>query len=199
MFAFLTMYVEETDKTDMSEDRAYVVLPQFLLTPSAGQFRAVQAGLRYCGVTCYPESVEYLLQTYATPSAIRNASSHLQTVSLSPNETEVQYSARINDAVYRCANVNDEVEQKTIFTNGLSPSIQTIISRYRETKPRRSLTFNALVPLARDEGEAFRAHARGVLEARNARNSNNANATANRLYDTVSFDQTYDEDVNLRG
>ena len=127
IFDFLTRYVEETDKLEMSEDQAFVLLPQFLSNPAAVQFRAVQGGSRFTGVTCWPEAVQHLLQTYATPSAIRNALRRLQTISQLPKETELEYSTRINEAVYRCGNVHDEVDKMTFFVNGLSPSIQTIV------------------------------------------------------------------------
>lgn len=57
IFDFLTRYVEETDKLEMSEDQAYVLLAQFLTNPASSQFRAVKAGSRYSGVTCWPEAV----------------------------------------------------------------------------------------------------------------------------------------------
>lgn len=46
---------------------------------------------------------------------------------------EVEYSARLNEAVYDSGNVHGEVDKMTFFINGLSPSIQTIVARYRET------------------------------------------------------------------
>lgn len=83
----------------MSEDQDYILLPHLLSNTAAGQFRFVQAGSRYSGVSCWPEAVQYLLQTYATPSAIHNAYFRLQTIPHSPNETGLEYSARVNEAV----------------------------------------------------------------------------------------------------
>lgn len=57
IFDFLTRLMEETDKLLMSEDQAYILLPQFFTCPAATQFRTVHAGSRYSGVTCWPEAV----------------------------------------------------------------------------------------------------------------------------------------------
>lgn len=143
--------------------------------------------------------MHYLLHTFATPSAIRNDYFSLQTISQSPNQTKVEYSARVNEAVYCYINVHDEVDKMTFLTNGLSPSIQTIFVRYRETQPRRLLTYNALVQFARDEGEAFRARTRLLREISNPRNLNTNTTAVNILQETISLDQSHDEDVNLLG
>lgn len=60
IFDFLTRLVEETDKLQMSEDQANMLLPQFLSNPAAFQFRAVKAGSRHSGVNCCPEAFKFL-------------------------------------------------------------------------------------------------------------------------------------------
>lgn len=68
---------------------------------------------------------------------------------------EVEFPARLKDAVYRCGNVNDGVDKVTFFINFSSPSIRTIIACYWENQPRSTLMYNVLVQLARDEGESI--------------------------------------------
>lgn len=73
IFALLARYVEDTDKLDMFEEKAYVLLPQFLSNSAAAKLWVIQAVSPYSGATCWSEAVQYLHKTYATPSAIRDA------------------------------------------------------------------------------------------------------------------------------
>lgn len=112
------------------------------------------------GVTCWPEKVQYFVQTHATPRAIHDACARVQTMKQLSTETEIKYSTRLNEAVYRYGNVHIEIEKMTYLINGLHLSTQSIVTRYRESQPRRYLILSQLVQFARDEGEAFRAQAR---------------------------------------
>ena len=44
-----------------------------------------------------------------------------------------------------------------VFVNGLHSAIRTIVSRFRRSQPRSSVTFDLIVSFARDEGDAYRA------------------------------------------
>ena len=105
----------------------------------------------------WPEAVQNLFSTYATSSAIRESSNKLQDTRQLATEDEREYSTRINDLAYRCGNVHDEVAKTTFFINGLHPAIRSIVARFRESQPRRCVTFDAIVHYARDEGDAYRA------------------------------------------
>lgn len=70
VFDSLTRMVEETEKLFLSKEQACNLLLQFLTNPGATQFRAGQSGSHFSGITCWPEAVQYFLQTYATPSTI---------------------------------------------------------------------------------------------------------------------------------
>lgn len=159
VFDFLTRFVEEADTLSMSEAQAFVALPHFLVGNANKQFRASRNGSRSSsgGVSCWPEAVQYLLRTYATPSAIRDAINSLHALKQQANESELDYSARVNIAHYRCGNVFSDTDKMNVFVDGLSSVIRTIVARYRESVPRYELTYERLVQFARDEGDAYRA------------------------------------------
>ena len=157
VFDFLARFVEECDTQDMSEGQAFVALPRYLVKTAAIQYRAMQNGARSGGISCWPEAVQYLLGTYATPAAIRNALADLGALRQHPDEDEVAFAARVSQAVYRCGNVHDEDEKMTFFTNGLPDSIRTLIARYRESEYRYNMTFELLIQHAKDEADAYRA------------------------------------------
>ena len=103
------------------------------------------------------EAVQYLLRTYATPGAIRRATSDLRTIRQFPDEDESAYAARINEAAYRCGKIHLEDEKMTFFVDGLQPELRTTVARYREDQPRHEMTLERLVHHAQDEGDALRA------------------------------------------
>ena len=88
IFDFLKRMVEECDTLGMSEDQAFMALPHFLSDRERTQYRAMQSGARTSGVICWPEGVQYLLLTYATPATIRNETTELPSVRQSPDEDE---------------------------------------------------------------------------------------------------------------
>ena len=106
------------------------------------------------GVTCWPEAVLYLIRSYATSTAIREAIISLRDIHQKPTESEMEYSARLNQAELRCGNVHPIAEKITMFISGLNPAIETPITRVREENPSRS--YLELVQIARDNGDAFR-------------------------------------------
>ena len=157
IFDFLSRMVEECDILGLTEAQAYVVLPQFLTGKAAKQFRSTRNGARSGGVSCWPEAIQSLLRTYATPAAIREAVTTLRGTRQLVNETEQDFGSRINDAAYRCGNIHHEREKMTLFVDGLAPTTRTIVARFRENEPRSSLTFDRLVQFAQDQGDAYRA------------------------------------------
>jgi hypothetical protein len=113
-------------------------------------------GARSGGVSCWPEAVQYLLGTYATPAAIRGAISDLRSLRQKWDEDEIAFAARVNQATYRCGNVHDEDEKMTFYVDGLLPCIKTLVARFRESEYRYHMTFERLMQHAKDEGDAFR-------------------------------------------
>ena len=71
---FLARMVTEADMLDMSEAQAFVALPCFLKGTVRTQYDSnLTGGSGLGGVSCWPEAVQYLLRTYATHSARREA------------------------------------------------------------------------------------------------------------------------------
>jgi len=104
---FLTRFVREANINEMSEAQAYLDLPSFLQGFALSQFESV-ADTAYAddgGVTCWPEAVKYLLRSYATSNAVREAVLSLRDLSQIPGEVETDYSKHVNDAGNCCGNV----------------------------------------------------------------------------------------------
>ena len=157
IFDFLMKFVEEADTLRVSEAHAFLILPKVITGRADRQLRSVRNGSRSGGVTCWPEAVNYLLRTYATAAAIRNACNDFRNIRQQVREEEVDYSGRLNDAAHRCGNVFDEIEKMSVFVNGLLPSTQTAVARHRESQPRSALSYEELVQFAQDEGDTHRA------------------------------------------
>ena len=95
----------------MREAQAFMALRHSISDNARTEYRAMQSGSRTSGVTFWPEGVQYLLRTYATPAAIRSATNELRGVHQSADEDELVYVAIINHAVYRCDNIYEEDEK----------------------------------------------------------------------------------------
>lgn len=92
------------------------------------------------------------------------------------------------------------MKNMNLFINGLSPSIQTIVARYHEIQPRRSLKYNALVQFARHEKEAFCAQVRSIrdLPTQNTGNQT-SNTGVNLSHDSTSYSYYQEEGANGLG
>ena len=163
VFDFLVRFIEEMDTLGINEGQAFIILPYFLKGSAQRQYRASRNGSRSGGVSSWPEAIQYFIRTYATPTTLREAVDNLRNLRQERNETETEFSIRINEAAHRCGNVHAENEKMTFFVNGLLPEIQPRVIRFREEQPRYDLTFERLVQTARDEGNATRAQARPNL------------------------------------
>ncbi|CAN8069068.1 unnamed protein product, partial [Agarophyton chilense] len=107
------------------------------------------------GVTSRPRAVQYLLRSYATSNAIRQAILDLRDVTLKPEEGEVEYNSRLNKASVRCVNVHSTEDKITLYIDGLDPSINSLVARYREKHGR--VFFLELVQFEKAERDAARA------------------------------------------
>ena len=119
---------------------------------------------------CWPEAIQYLLTTYATLSAIREATQAVMVLNQNHGEDEEAFSARLCNALQGCGNVYDDSQKMNFFVNGLSRDIQSIVARHRESTPRQYMRYERLVSFARDEGQAQRARlesARSILKRTN--------------------------------
>ena len=105
---FLASFTEEFDILGMTEGQAFMELPKFLAKTAATQYRVRQHGEHAGRIPAWPEAVQYLLRNYATPGAIRRATSDLRTIRQFPDEDKSAYAAIINEAAYRCCNTHHE-------------------------------------------------------------------------------------------
>ena len=200
VFDFLSRFVEEADTLAMSEAQAYLCLPYFLTHTASSAFRAAKAGSQTGGVKVWPEAVQFLLRTYATNGAIRQALAAFRSVRQAPNESEMEYSAKLTNAAYRCGSIHSDVEKMTHFIDGLSPTIRTIVARFREDTPRWEVTYERLVQFARDEGDAYRARHPSALATsapRSRRINTNQVTFVERSDDRTLEQDDADEEIDL--
>ena len=152
---FLAAFRDEANTLEMTEAQAYVVLPYLLRGPAKEQFVAVKGSVAGDGgVTNWPEAVQYLLRSYATNGAIRQATLALRDTKQREGETETQYDTRLNRAFHRCGNVHSREDRISYFVDGLLPAIKDLVARHREAHARCS--YLELVSYAKAEGEAYR-------------------------------------------
>lgn len=127
---------------------------------SIAQFQVenVPDGPVYC-----PEVVKYFVWTYATHSAIRNSTKHLENIRRNSNETENLCASRIGDAdadadaAYRFGKFHTDNEKISVFTKVLVPSVRPVAEGFRREQPSYGLTFNGIVAFSCDEGDSKRA------------------------------------------
>lgn len=105
LFDFLAMLTEAADMNQLTDAQAYIATSRFLRRETGQQFWATRNISRSGGITRWPEEVQYFLKTYATPSAIQEVVEATSTVKHKTKKTELQYRLRINNDVYRCANM----------------------------------------------------------------------------------------------
>ena len=176
---FLSKFCDEADTLEMTEAQAYVVLPYLLKGSAKEQFNAVKGTLAGDGgVTSWPEAVQYLLRSYATNGAIREATIALRDTKQPEDETEVQFDTRLNKAFHRCGNVHGRDDRMAYFVDGLTPAIKELVARHREANSR--CTYLDLVTFAKAEGEAYRARLpqrnRSILDSRTRQEKMRSNA-----------------------
>ena len=175
---FLARFCDEADTLEMSEAQAYVALPYFLKSTAKDAFKATKNTSRGedGGVTCWPEAVQYLLRSYATPNAIRGAITALRELKQRSHESEEHYSTRLTQAILTAGSVHSAEAKKDIFVDGLISAIRAVCTRHRERHPGE--TYLQLLEHARAEGESYRA--RNNIRVRNSDDDARAKPTKGR-------------------
>lgn len=79
--------------------------------------------------------------------------SNLHQIRKGINETEIEFSSRLNTAAYSCGNFVNDGDKMKLFVYKLLTQMRTVVARYGEDQPRASSTFEILVTYARDEGK----------------------------------------------
>ena len=109
IFDFLHRFVNEAYMLAMSEAQPFIALSTFLADPAETQFRTnLSGGSRRGGITCSPEAIQYLLRTYATTAAMREALESLRNIRKASTEDEEEYCKRFNQGIFRCGNIHEE-------------------------------------------------------------------------------------------
>lgn len=62
---------------------------------------------------------------------MREVLEDLPNVHQKPHEVEEDYCKCLNEAIFRCANVQSEAEKITLYGDGLSNTIPMVVARYR--------------------------------------------------------------------
>lgn len=203
VLAFLAEFVRECNTLSISEGQAYVALPYLLKGSAKEQFLAARTideeddG----GVTCWPEAVQYLLRTYATSNAIRDAILALRDTRQREDEGERVYAARLSKAAARCGNVHSSEEKTTMYVDGLKESIKSLVARYRETE--RRATYLEVIQFACAEGDALRGRRQtsqrgGVLQAGRITVPNRGNPKSRERHPTALLAESI-ADTNENG
>ena len=153
---FLAKLVQAFDTQEMNEGQAIRLLPEFLSGIALRQYTSVSqtAGSHHGKVSVWPEAVQWLLRSFATDEAIRQAVLALREVQQRPSEDEMEFYIRLTDASNRCGNVYSMEEQMTMFIEGLDASIKPMVSQYRQDN--RDVSFLRLVNYAKAHGSASR-------------------------------------------
>ena len=154
---FLAVLVQEFDTQEMNEGQAICLLPEFLSGIALRQYTSVSqtAGSHHGKISVWPEAVQWLLRSFATDEAIRQAVLALREVQQRPSEDEMDFYIRLTDASNRCGNVYSMDDQLTMFIEGLHASIKPMVSQYRQDN--RDVSFLRLVNYAKAQGSASRA------------------------------------------
>ena len=154
---FLARLVQEFDTQEMNEGQAIRLLPEFLSGIALRQYTSVSqtAGSHHGKVSVWPKAVQWLLRSFATDEAIRQAVLALREVQQRPSEDEMEFYIRLTDASNRCENVFSMEEQMTTFVEGLDASIKPMVSQY--SQDNRDVSFLRLVNFATAHGSASRA------------------------------------------
>ena len=113
------------------------------------------AGSHHGKVSVWPEAVQWLLRSFATDEAIRQAVLAMREVQQRLSEDEMEFYIRLTDASNRCGNVYSMETQMTMFIEGLDASIQPMVSQYRQDN--RDVSFLRLINYAKAHGSASRA------------------------------------------
>ena len=160
VLTFLARLTRECNILGMSEAQAYIALPYFLTGMALTQYEAARNVVtsRQGGVSSWPEAVQFLLQTFATETAVSQSMMDLRNIRQKHNEDENSYGTRLSVASSRCGNVHKQSDLAMFFIDGLDSTIRSIVSRkYADT---RHMSFIALAKFAQEEGTAVRARER---------------------------------------
>ena len=180
VFTFLRSAVEEANQIGMSEAQLFLALPQLLGGKARDRFLATRDGARNSSkrLSTWPESVNYLLATYAKPSVISAALQDLREVMQGEGEEEGDYANRLNIAFSRCGGVHKDEERCTILVDNFLPVIAPSIRQRRQERPEDD--FEELTQFAMTLGDVERGRDAGRQARRELREKRRAAKSSRR-------------------
>lgn len=85
---------------------------------------------------------------------MREVLEHLSNIRWDETEVEEEYRKKLNQAVFGCGNIYSADEKITLYINGLSGTIRTVVARYHESVHRCKPTFETIAHFTKFEDQA---------------------------------------------
>ena len=149
---FLAKLVQEFNTQEMNNGQGIRLLPEFPggISPRQYTYVSQTVGSHHWKISVWPEAVKWLLRSFATDEAIRQAVLALREVQQRPSEDEMEFYICLTDAGNCCGNVYSIEEQMKMFIEGLDSSIKQMVSQYRQNN--RDVSFVRLVNYNKTHG-----------------------------------------------
>lgn len=162
----------------MNEAQTIRIPPEFLDGVVLKQFKSISQTFGSCfgTVTVWHEAVQWLLRSFTTGEALRQAGKAMRSVKQLPREDEMGLYIRLTSASYHCENVHAMDEQMAKFNAGLGQSCRSLFLQYPQDNPYVPL----LRLVNRDKGREAAQRAR----YRKTRHVYQASSKFNKLFKT---------------
>lgn len=123
---FLKQFVREANIQEKLAAQELVALPSFLKEFAKSHFEAgaEMVSPEGRGVSTWPEAVQYLLKNYAQLSRISSETADLRAIFHDLMKTQREPATKLNQAIYRCGNVQPLEKVFTLSTTALHHTIQ---------------------------------------------------------------------------
>lgn len=86
----------------------------------------------------------------------------VRNIMIKSDEKEDQYLKRLNEAMLICGKVHSEGDKKTLYVNGLKPTINKVVTQHHESVHHRDFTFESLCHLVKFQDEAYNTRLRHI-------------------------------------
>lgn len=153
---FLARFVNEDSIQEMSEAQESITLFSFLEGVFFSLYEyGVSVPTRKDGaISSWYDIAQYFLRSYAQPNNITNAILQLRATRQSKKKIEQKYALRLNDGVELCSHVHESEDVITLFVEGMSLEVRSLIQGYGDNNGGES--YLELVKQAWYEGKAIR-------------------------------------------
>lgn len=100
----------------------------------------------------------------AMSSLMRKVLEYLHNIHQGEVEVEEECCKRLNQAVFRCGNVNSEHEKILVYIDRLSNTIRGFFAHYLKSVYLFEMTFKVLAHFSKSEDEGYRARTRQLSQ-----------------------------------